>query len=282
MTLAVRIAKEKVWDELPQLADMLEAAGCQDREILEHLRERDHTACRTPWRLGGCFEGQCWLINAIAQEPQPVVAMFKWKPEDAEQQRATVINPGDWWGQTWLIYVADCMSPPLYVVEADGVSSVLDEFIDSPHGESERLNPDDEWDNKDYGFQVHAGDMIGGKVCDKDGWLDLRGNYVEGERTEPSHADGGHIYDGDNIEVKGREIPGHAYKEMPFPVTYFGPGIPLEGISPLLYYQRGPCSECGKECFPFTSTKIVSDTYCSAECRRENLLARGFSESDIE
>lgn len=53
---------------------------------------------------------------------------------------ATVINPGAWWGKAWLVYVEDCLDPPLYIVEADDPCDAEDEFLDSEFSWSLRIN----------------------------------------------------------------------------------------------------------------------------------------------
>lgn len=51
--LAQRINEERRWQDLPLLADALEAAGCMDRELIDH--------CRQP----GEHSRQCWVIDVI-------------------------------------------------------------------------------------------------------------------------------------------------------------------------------------------------------------------------
>jgi ATP-dependent Clp protease ATP-binding subunit ClpA len=51
--LAWKINDGRRWDELPSLADALEAAGCTDREILAHCRAKaEHTS-------------QCWVVDLL-------------------------------------------------------------------------------------------------------------------------------------------------------------------------------------------------------------------------
>lgn len=51
--LALRINLEGCWQDLPLLADALEAAGCMDRELIDH--------CRQP----GAHSKQCWVVDVI-------------------------------------------------------------------------------------------------------------------------------------------------------------------------------------------------------------------------
>ena len=41
-----------------------------------------------------------------------------------------VINPGDWFGKTWLIEIGGGYSPIFIIVEADSVSNAIDELAD--------------------------------------------------------------------------------------------------------------------------------------------------------
>jgi hypothetical protein len=51
--LALGIADELRFDDLPVLGDALEDAGCQDEELLEHCR-----------RTGGHTRG-CWVVDIL-------------------------------------------------------------------------------------------------------------------------------------------------------------------------------------------------------------------------
>lgn len=51
--LAQRINDDHRWQDLPLLADTLEAAGCADRELIDH--------CRQP----GEHSKQCWVVDVI-------------------------------------------------------------------------------------------------------------------------------------------------------------------------------------------------------------------------
>lgn len=51
--LAQRINDDRRWQDLPMLADALEAAGCADRELIDH--------CRQP----GEHSKQCWVVDMI-------------------------------------------------------------------------------------------------------------------------------------------------------------------------------------------------------------------------
>lgn len=59
-----------------------------------------------------------------------------------------VINPGDWFGKTWLMEIGGSYSSFFVVVEADSVTDAIDELIDSKYGHQFIL---DEVDYADYG-----------------------------------------------------------------------------------------------------------------------------------
>jgi hypothetical protein len=266
--VALTIAEEASYREVVVLADALEEAGCADEVILQHLRDVTHDRGCAP----GCWERVCWLVNLVLKREQPVVASFTW-PSSADDpvHEATAINPGGCQGATWLVYVGDCFSPPMYAVEAENAGEAIDEFVDSDYGKSQHVDPENEYDNDDYGYEVHAGDQFGGNVYPRDGWVDLRGNYVDEERREPGVTSGGTLYDGDNIQVHGADVGRMQLGNvMPFKFVYHGPGLPAGGISPLRYWRRTECRQCGKSYFPEGKFGDYSpDDFCSPGCAAE-------------
>jgi hypothetical protein len=109
-----------------------------------------------------------------------------------------VINPGDWFGKTWLVELGGSYTPLFLVVEADTICDAVDELSD----------------NETYGHQIH--------VTDED-----LADYPEDSR----HYDGsGRVIDLDHLMIYGEER-----KDVPFPVKYHGDGLPAEGIDPREY-----------------------------------------------
>jgi hypothetical protein len=109
-----------------------------------------------------------------------------------------VINPGDWFGKTWLLELGGSYTPLFLVVEADTICDAIDELSD----------------NETYGHQIHVPDE------------DLP-DYLEDSR----HYDGcGRVIDLDHLMIYGEER-----KDVPFPVKYHGDGLPSEGIDPREY-----------------------------------------------
>ena len=109
-----------------------------------------------------------------------------------------VINPGGWFGKSWLVEVGGSYTSLFLVVEADTVSDAIDELSE----------------NKTYGNQIHVPES------------DL-GDYPEDQR----HYDGkGRVLDLDHLMVHGQERA-----DLPFPVKYHGEGLPDGGIDPQQY-----------------------------------------------
>lgn len=265
------IKAERAFDRLPVLSDALMDAGCDDREIIDHLRgawrhcycctdgviQSSYAAgpaacpvCRGHGRLRedelhtrasdgrqlGCWERECWLVNHILAEPQPVRAAWPrrdrraWAVDDvsavADDRYAhdfvtgSVVNQGDHYGYVWAVTVANCYDPPVYLVEAAGPGDAEEDFIDSPWGENERLSTEE---------QVE----------------------YEREKWDVQWTGSGTPYSGENIHVEGREIGSHNGADIvPFPCLYYGPGLPKQGIDPRLYAAAGECELCGRPVYP--------------------------------
>lgn len=106
-----------------------------------------------------------------------------------------VINPGGWWGKTWLIEVGGSYTPLFLIVEADSMSDAIDELAD----------------NQKYGQNIIVAD-------------DDIGDYdLENCHYGPS----GQVFDLDHLMIYGQEGV-----ERPFPCRYFGNGLPIDGIEP--------------------------------------------------
>ena len=106
-----------------------------------------------------------------------------------------VINPGDWFGKTWLIELGGSYCPLFLIVEADSMSDAIDELAE----------------NEKFGHQI--------LVADED-----LGDYPEEDR----HYSGtGQVLDLDHLMVHGQEG-----SDCPFQCRYFGEGLPEEGVVP--------------------------------------------------
>ena len=106
-----------------------------------------------------------------------------------------VINPGDWFGKTWLIEIGGSYCPLFLIVESGTMSDAIDELAA----------------NEKYGHQII--------VADED-----LGDYPEEDR----HYSGtGQVLDLDHLMVYGKEGT-----DCPFPCRYFGDGLPEEGVVP--------------------------------------------------
>ena len=107
-----------------------------------------------------------------------------------------VINPGDWFGKTWLIEIGGSYSPLFLIVEGDCVSDAIDELAN---------------DDK-YGHHIVVEEA------------DL-GDYPEDERH---YGPSGQVLDLDHLLIHGQEGC-----KTPFPCTYHGEGLPSEGVNPI-------------------------------------------------
>ena len=107
-----------------------------------------------------------------------------------------VLNPGGWFGKTWLLEIGGSYWPLFLVVEADTISDAIDELAE----------------HEKYGHHI--------VVADED--LD---DYPEDDR----HYSGtGQVLDLDHLMIHGAEGA-----DCPFPCRYFGDGLPDEGIMPM-------------------------------------------------
>ena len=112
-----------------------------------------------------------------------------------------VINPGDWFGKTWLVEIGGSYWPLFLIVEADTMQDAIDEIADSEKYGHNITVPDD--DLADYDSET----------C----------NYG------PS----GQVIDLDHLMIHGTEGA-----ESPFPCRYFGAGLPTNGMKPTKFCDR--------------------------------------------
>ena len=65
-----------------------------------------------------------------------------------------VLNPGGWFGKTWLVEIGGYYSPLFLVVEADTISDAIDELSDdSTYGHQIHVPESDESDGSDAGVE---------------------------------------------------------------------------------------------------------------------------------
>ena len=106
-----------------------------------------------------------------------------------------VINPGDWFGKTWLIEIGGSYNPIFLIVEADCVCDAIDELADD---------------------EKHGHHIV---VSDED-----LADYPEDERH---YGPSGQVLDLDHMLIHGEEG-----SKQPFPCRYFGDRLPEDGIEP--------------------------------------------------
>ena len=184
----------------------------------------------------------------------------KWTVDDRDYE-APVINPGDWFGKTWLLSVCVCNAGgPRYIVEADHVGDAIDILAeDETYGGIIAIDVDADGD--DYGEQLSGGielteeqeseaeaaaNRLG--VPRDELYLTLKGDLVKGGCIAEPHMSGqGVWYDSDNLDAEGQDGIANG-KGMPFPCTYHAPGFPAEGISPLDYDKWDWDEDDGRFC----------------------------------
>lgn len=112
-----------------------------------------------------------------------------------ELSEMPVLNPGAWWGKTWLIEIGGSYTPLFLIIEADSMCDAIDELAS----------------HDNYGHNI--------VVADED-----LGDYdLETCHFGPS----GEVLDLDNLMIYGQER-----SDCPFPCRYFGDGLPAKGIEP--------------------------------------------------
>jgi hypothetical protein len=114
-----------------------------------------------------------------------------------------VINPGSWFGKTWLVELGGSYSPLFVIVEADSICDAIDELAD----------------NDEYGHQIIVDDA------------DLS-DYPEDDRH---YSGNGKVLDLDHLMVYGDERA-----DQPFQCRYFGKGLPDDGIAPAEIWEHDP------------------------------------------
>lgn len=106
-----------------------------------------------------------------------------------------VLNPGGWFGKTWLIEIGGSYTPLFLVVEADSMCDAIDELAD----------------NDKYGHLI--------TVAEED-----LGDY---DLDDCHYGPSGRVLDLDNLMIHGTEGV-----DQPFVCKYVGNGLPVEGIEP--------------------------------------------------
>lgn len=125
----------------------------------------------------------------------------KAKFHDHELIDVPVINPGDWFGKTYLIEIGGSYTPLFLIVEADSVSDAIDELAD----------------DEKYGHLIC--------VADED-----LGDY---DPDDCHYGPSGQVLDLDHLMVYGQEG-----SKCPFPCRYYGNDLPDDGMLPTDYCDR--------------------------------------------
>lgn len=104
-----------------------------------------------------------------------------------------ILNPGGWFGRTWLLEIGGSYWPLFLIVEADSICDAIDELAE----------------HEKYGQNI--------VVADED-----LGDYPEGDRH---YSGSGQVLDLDHLMIHGQEGV-----DCPFPCRYFGDGLPEVGV----------------------------------------------------
>ena len=112
-----------------------------------------------------------------------------------------VINPGNWFGKTWLIEIGGSYWPRFLIVEADTMQDAIDELAD----------------NEKFGHNIVVANE------------DLADYDAETCNYGPS----GQVIDLDHLMIHGQEG-----SDSPFPCRYFGDGLPKDGTKPTDFHCR--------------------------------------------
>ncbi len=105
-----------------------------------------------------------------------------------------VLNPGGWFGKTWLLEIGGSYWPFFLIVEADSVTDAIDELAEGR-----------------YGHLITVGEE----------------DFTDYPNEDRHYGPSGQVLDLDHLMVHGDESGKH-----PFPCRYYGDGLPDEGIEP--------------------------------------------------
>lgn len=112
-----------------------------------------------------------------------------------------VINPGDWFGKTWLLEIGGSYCPLFLIVEVDTIQDAIDELAD----------------NEKYGHNI----------------IVPEGDLADYDAETCNYGPSGQVIDLDHLMIYGAEGT-----ESPFPCRYFGADLPKEGMNPTKFCHR--------------------------------------------
>lgn len=265
--ITTTIREEGRWDRLSVLADALEDSGCDDPAILDHLRQEQvdvygepyidrgrtcrsrqmqllHKPGKFPNLNGGCWQGTCWVVEAILRQPQRVVARVEYTGQYKAVHDRPVINPGDSTaGVVWIVTPHTWANGPAYAVETEYP------------GDAEGILVDDDDFGKNYRLD---------QVSLKDYQTDP-GDWENPPEYRCHFSDDGHPFDGDEMRLEGFDglgmEAGPAYNVL---IHYVGPNMPHAGVLPSRYsLDMRDCDECGRRFYLKPTRRVVA---CSRKC----------------
>ena len=107
----------------------------------------------------------------------------------------SVINPGDWFGKTWLIEIGGSYSSLYLIVEADSVTDAIDELAD----------------DEKHGHHI---------VVEEE-------NLADYDAETSTYGPSGQVLDLDHLLIHGMEG-----SDCPFPCRYHSDCLPESGVTP--------------------------------------------------
>ena len=112
-----------------------------------------------------------------------------------------VLNPGEWFGQCFLLEIAGSYSPFFLIVEADSAQTAIDELADS----------------EEYGHLI--------SVADED--------LADYDPNDCHYGPSGQVLDLDHLMIHGQEG-----SDCPYPCRYYGDDLLEDGMAPAEFYCR--------------------------------------------
>jgi DNA-directed RNA polymerase subunit RPC12/RpoP len=315
--IAEAVAEDGLWDRLPVLADALEDAGCDSKELLFHLRF-SHGAIYYCHKCSGHFYIPVELAQQSRERPCPQCGTnARWNSlaeETHELISTTHAGPGlnadgsvnrtggCWQGTCWAVNHLLGKEQRLVAKHPDPETS--GEFWEYPvvnpggwFGKTWRIthetshwppgfiveadNPgeaEDEWVDSPYGVHARISEEDLKDYEDPTAYDD-QGRFV-GVHTCTFTGDGT-PYDAESIMIDGAESRSRG-DHMPFPCLYFGPGLPKKGVNPLVYYDPPTCDQCGTKLYAPPTLTYDGHFVCSLDCLNDYTAANPPEEAETE
>lgn len=195
---------------------------------------------------------------------------------NGQEYTATVLNPGDWKGQAWLVH-QDEQGAAYYIAEGGDLGYAEDVFVDSNVEPSVRIDPGAP-EIDDYGYSSTFTVRLFDQDVTLTAWQTLSGKIITDPAvgrflSEPDVTGTGIHYDASGIAVQGDDGV-----SLPWPCRYYGPGLPAHGVDPRSYAAPCVCAFCNKEFYIEHGAKVPD--FCSPACALRTPLTENDEEDD--